>query len=66
LSFTDALTRELVTANAIVQAGQARLESAARELEDAKKAVATAQAAAKKSGEEAAELRGAKPKVTKG
>jgi colicin import membrane protein len=41
-----------------VQAGQARLESAARELDDAKKAAADARAAARKSSEEAAELRG--------
>lgn len=54
----EAVASELVTANAAVQAGQARLESAAREIEDAKKAVATANAAAKKSGEAAAELRG--------
>lgn len=55
---TAAATRDLVAANAIVQANQARIESAARELEDAKKAVATANAEARKSGEEAAELRG--------
>lgn len=54
----EAVARDLVNANAIVQAGQARLESAAREVEEAKKAVATANAAAKKSAEEAAELRG--------
>ena len=59
----DAVARELVNANAIVQAGQVRLESAARELDAAKEAVATAQAAAKKSGEEAAKLRGAKSKL---
>lgn len=45
----EAIARELVNANAIVQAGQARLESAARDLDTAKKAVTTAQAA-KKSG----------------
>ena len=50
--------RDLVSANAAVQAGQARLESAAREIEDARKAAAEARAAAKKSGEESAELRG--------
>jgi colicin import membrane protein len=53
-----AVARELVSANAAVQAGQARLESAAREIEDAKKAASDARTAAKKSGEEAAELRG--------
>lgn len=40
------------------QAAQARLESAARELEAGRKQVSEARAAAKKSGEEAAELRG--------
>lgn len=54
----EAVARDLVAANAAVQAGQVRLEGAAQELENAKKAVATAIAAAKKSGEEAAELRG--------
>jgi len=54
----EAVARDLVAANAAVQAGQAKLENAVRELEDAKKAVATANIAAKKSGEEAAELRG--------
>lgn len=54
----EAVARDLVNANAIVQAGQARLESAAREGEDAKKSVVIANAAAKKSAEEAAELRG--------
>lgn len=54
----ESVARDLVAANAAVQAGQARLESAAREIDDAKKAVATATTAAKKSGEEAAELRG--------
>ncbi|OFJ47569.1 hypothetical protein BA896_023175 [Janthinobacterium lividum] len=52
------VARELVSANAAVQAGQARLESAARELDDAKKTAADARSAAKKAGEEAAELRG--------
>lgn len=55
---TAAAARDLVAATAAVQAGQVRFEGAARELEDAKKAVATANAEAKKSGEEAAELRG--------
>jgi chromosome segregation ATPase len=54
----EAVARELVSANAAVQAGQARLESVAREIDDAKKAVGTANADAKKSGEAAAELRG--------
>ncbi len=54
----EAVARELVIANAAVQAGQVRFEGAAREIEDAKKAVATANDTAKKSGEEAAELRG--------
>ena len=54
----EAVARELVSANAAVQAGQARLESVAREIDDAKKTVATANADAKKSGEAAAELRG--------
>jgi chromosome segregation ATPase len=59
----QATARDLVSANAAIQAGQARLESAAREIEDAKKAAADARAAAKKSGEEAAELRGRKAAV---
>lgn len=55
----DAVARELVIANAGLQAGQTRQENAAREADDAKKkAAAYVQAAAKKSGEEAAELRG--------
>lgn len=54
----EAIARELVIANAGLQAGQARQENAAREVEEAKKAAASAQAATKKSGEEAAELRG--------
>lgn len=54
----EAVARDLVAATAAVQAGQVRFEGATRELEDAKKAVATATAEAKKSGEEAAELRG--------
>lgn len=59
----QATARDLVSANAAIQAGQARLESAAREIEDAKKAAAEARAAAKKSGEESAELRGRKAAV---
>ena len=55
---TETVARDLIAANTALQAGQARLDSATRELEDAKKAVATANAAAKKSGEESAELRG--------
>lgn len=51
-------TQALASANIAIQAGQARLESAARELEDAKQAAAEARAAARRSGEEAAELRG--------
>lgn len=54
----EAVARDLVAANAAVQAGQVRLEGAAQELENAKKAVATATAETKKSVEEAAELRG--------
>lgn len=65
----ETVARELVNANATIQTGHARLESAARELEDAKKAATTATAAARKSGEEAAELRGklavAHPEATK-
>ena len=61
------MARELVNANALLQVGQVRLEGATRELEEAKKAVQTANTAAKKSGEEAAELRGelTKPKAIK-
>lgn len=54
----EAVARDLVVTNAAVQAGQVRLEGATQELENAKKAVVTATAEAKKSGEEAAELRG--------
>ena len=54
----EAVARELVAANAGLQAAQARQENAAREVEEAKKSAASAQAAAKQSGEEAAELRG--------
>ena len=53
----EATARELVNAIAMVQAGQARLESAARELEEGKKAVATANATAQESGVEAVPLR---------
>lgn len=59
-----AATKEASTAKALenerveVQACQARLEAAARELEAAKEAVIKARADAKKSGEESAELRG--------
>lgn len=52
----EAVARDLVNVNATVQAGQVRLEGAARELDETKKAVATATAAAKKSAEEAAIL----------
>ena len=54
----DATASELVKSNAAAQALQGRLESAARELDEVKKAMTTATIAAKKSGEEAAELRG--------
>lgn len=54
----DATASELVKANAAAQAIQGRLDSAARELDEVKKAMTTATTAAKKSGEEAAELRG--------
>lgn len=54
----DALTRELFAANSTIQAGQARIESASREIEDAKKTILEANKSAKKSSEEAAELRG--------
>lgn len=50
----EALSNERVT----VQTAQARLEAAARELVDANKAVDVAREAAKRAGEEAAELRG--------
>lgn len=50
----ETVSRDLVAANAAVQAGQAKLENAVRDVEDVKKAVATANAAAKKSGEAAA------------
>jgi chromosome segregation ATPase len=51
-------TRELASAHVAIQAGQARLESAARELDDAREQAREARAAARKAGEEAAELRG--------
>ena len=54
----EATASELVKANAAAQGLQGRLESAARELDEVKKAMATAAATAQKSGEEAAELRG--------
>lgn len=54
MASVDALNSERVS----VQACQARLESAARELNAAKEAVANSRAEAKKSSEEAAELRG--------
>lgn len=60
----EAGKRAVATAEALgnervaVQASQARLEAAARELDDARKAVAAAREAAKQAGEEAAELRG--------
>lgn len=54
----EATASELVKANAAAQANQGRLESTLRELDAAKGAMAIATAAAQKSGEEAAELRG--------
>ena len=54
----EAVALDLVAANTAIQAAQTRLESAARETDDAKKSAAAAYAAAKKSGEDAAELRG--------
>ena len=57
-SANAAAARDLMAATALIQANQVRLEGAARELEDAKKAVVTAQVAATKSSEDAAELRG--------
>ena len=54
----EAVASELVKANAAAQANQGRLESTLRELDAAKGAMAIATAAAQKSGEEAAELRG--------
>lgn len=52
------LVKELSIANVAVQAGQARLESAARELDSAKELAKELRREAKNSGEEAAELRG--------
>ena len=49
---------KLVAANASLQTNQVRMDGVARELDEAKKAVATAQVAATQSSEEAAELRG--------
>jgi hypothetical protein len=52
------MARELASANLVVQAGQARLESAARELDDARRQTKAARETAQAAGEEAAELRG--------
>lgn len=49
---------ELATANVTIQAGQARLEAAERELTSARKSADEARAASKTAGEEAAELKG--------
>jgi chromosome segregation ATPase len=55
----EAAAAQVITnAEAAAQANQSRLESVLRELDAAKGATATATAAAQKSGEEAAELRG--------
>lgn len=54
----DADTREAANLNSTIHTQKARLESAARELDDMKKLASDASALAKKSGEEAAELRG--------
>lgn len=54
----DAAAKEAITMNAAIQLSQARVESAVRDLDDVKKVATDAMAAAKKSGEEAAELRG--------
>ena len=54
----EATASELVNVTAAAQANQGRLESTLRELEAAKVATTAATAAAQKSGEEAAELRG--------
>lgn len=61
----QATARELANANAVAQAERTRLESATRELDDARKAAADAHAASSKLGEEAAELRGRLAKTTK-
>lgn len=50
--------RELLSANSMVQANNARLEAAAREIEDLKKSNVAAKLAAKEAGENASELRG--------
>jgi len=55
---TEQLGRELADARVAVQAGLARLEAAAREIEDAKKSVNEARDQARIAGEQAAELRG--------
>lgn len=58
-TFKEAATsKALENERVAVQASQARLEAAARELEAAKEATGRARAEAKKSSEEAAELRG--------
>ena len=54
----EVLARELAASNQSVQAGQARLEAAARELESARALTKEARDLAKASGEVAAELRG--------
>mgnify|MGYP002661607211 CR=1 FL=1 len=54
----EAVASELVNVSAAAQVNQGRLESTLRELDAAKGAMATATAAAEKSGEAAAELRG--------
>ena len=53
----EAVASELVNVSAAAQVNQGRLESTLRELDAAKGAMATATAAAEKSGEAAAELR---------
>lgn len=59
LTVKDAATSKLLENERVsVQACQARLEGAAREIESAKSATVEARAASKKSSEEAAELRG--------
>ena len=54
----EAVASELVNVSAAAQVNQGRLESTLRELDAAKGDMATATAAAEKSGEAAAELRG--------
>ena len=51
--------QELVNRNAVIEAVNARLEAAAREVESCKAATEKARQEAKRAGEEAAELRGA-------